>query len=112
MVFIREKNFIFKATVTKSGISIFKEGALMDVFSLVRDLEKAIPPIDIYQDLDETYERPYCRKITLQDSKLNITSSKAPPPSTQVLTSLTIVEAWQKNIPCKISGLRDGGNLC
>ena len=50
----------------------FSEGALMDVLSLVRDLEWAIPPIEIDQDLDETYDRPYCRKITLQDSELNI----------------------------------------
>ena len=44
----------------------------MDVFILVRDLDRAIPPIAVDQDLDVTYDRLYCGKTTLQDSDLNI----------------------------------------
>ena len=56
----------------KPGISIFKVGAQMDVLILVRDLDTAVPPIAVDQDLDETYGRLYCGKTTLQDSDLDI----------------------------------------
>ena len=39
-----------------AGISIFKEGALMDVLILVHDLDRAIPPIEIDQDLEVVYD--------------------------------------------------------
>ena len=38
----------------------------------MQDLDRAIPPIEIDQDLDVTYDRLYCGKTTLQDSDLNI----------------------------------------
>ena len=44
----------------------------MDVLILVRDLDRAVPPIAVHQDLDVTYDRLYCGKATLQDSDLNI----------------------------------------
>ena len=44
----------------------------MDVPILVRDLDRAVPPIAVHQDLDVTYDRLYCGKATLQDSDLNI----------------------------------------
>ena len=44
----------------------------MDVVILVRDLDRAIPPIEIDQDLDVPYNRLYCERTTLQDSDLNI----------------------------------------
>ena len=43
---------------------------------------------------------------------ISSTSNEAPQTLTLTLTNLTIVEAWQKNIPCKISGLWNCGNLC
>ena len=58
--------------VKASGISIFKVGAQMDVLILVRDLDRAVPPIPVDQDLDVTYDRLYCGNTTLQDSDLNI----------------------------------------
>ena len=38
----------------------------MDVVIFVRDLDRGIPPIEIDQDLDATYNRLYCGKTTLQ----------------------------------------------
>ena len=44
----------------------------MDVLILVRDLDRAVPPIAVDQDLDVSYDRLYCGKTTLQDSDVNI----------------------------------------
>ena len=40
----------------------------MDVLILVRDLDRAVPPTAVDQDLDVTYDRLYCGNTTLQDS--------------------------------------------
>ena len=50
----------------------FKGWAHMDALILVRDLDRAVPPIAVDQDLDVSYDRLYCGKTTLQDSDLNI----------------------------------------
>ena len=43
----------------------------MDEAILVRDLDKAIPPTEIDQDLDVRYNSLHCVKTTLRDGGLN-----------------------------------------
>ena len=44
----------------------------MDVVIFVRDLDIGIPPFEIDQDLDATYDRLYCGKTTLQDNDIRM----------------------------------------
>ena len=64
----------------------------MDVVIFVRDLDGGIPPIEIDEDLDATYNRPYCGKTTLQDSDLRIN---------QYLEVFLVADTRLYNLPCR-----------